>query len=90
MKTLILAIVLVLFLVGSVLAEDRWTVEPRYPDIFPNDGIMDQGTWINPYELRDQSGRTRGTIQPRYPDVFPNDGVFDAGSYANPYELEWD
>jgi len=89
MKTLFLALAIV-FLAGTALADDTWTIEPRYHDFTPNDGFMDQGSRQNPYELRDQRGQTRGTIQPRYHDFTPGDGFMERGSYKNPYELEWD
>ncbi len=63
------------------------TVQPRFHDITPNDGLFEAGSYSNPYEIQ-QGGRTIGTMQPRFHDITPNDGLFEAGSYSNPYELE--
>lgn len=89
MKKLLLAMICVLFLALPALAGEQWTIQPRYPDIYPNDGIGDAGSYTNPYELQDSYGRTRGIMRSRYPDIKPNDGIGDAGSYANPYEIDW-
>ena len=90
MKNLLLAIGLILFLAIPASAMDRWTIQPRYPDIYPNNGIMDAGSYINPYEVRDPAGQALGTMRSRYPDVEPNNGIMDRGTWQNPYDVEWD
>ena len=85
------------FIIGFLLiwsagahAGDTWTIRPRFPDFIPNDGIMEKGSFFNPYEIRDQRGQVRGIIRPRYPDLIPNDGSLDSGGWTNPYELKWE
>jgi hypothetical protein len=62
-------------------------IVPQYHDITPNDGLMDAGSYSNPYVVK-QNGNTIGTVRPRFHDITPNDGLMDAGSFSNPYELE--
>ena len=88
MRKLLMTIGLILFLAAPALAGETWTVQPRLPDFFPNNGVFDAGTRQNPYELQDSCGRTRAIIQPRYYDFIPDDGIFDAGGYSNPMEIE--
>jgi len=87
---LVLAIVLGLGV--QVLAGDNWTVQPRYP-YAQEGGVLSPGSRLNPYELKDSYGRTRGTIQPRYPDLIPNDGVLNWeinpwSTYPGPDEMK--
>lgn len=62
-------------------------MQSLFPDVFPNDGVLDAGTIANPLFLEGRNG-ARYEIKPEWPDVFPNDGVLDAGSLANPWEVE--
>ena len=32
----------------------KWIIRPQYPDLIPNDGFMDKGSWSNPYILQRQ------------------------------------
>ena len=83
-------IVLVVLSVSSVAYAERSTIEPRYYDLTPNDGFMDAGTAVNPYEIKDSYGNTRATIEPRYYDMTPDDGFMDAGTTVNPYVIDWE
>lgn len=76
----------VIRIVGAGLLLSQFlTIRPQFPDVVPNDGIGDQGTFGNPYIIQDQLGRPVGKLQPKFPDVVPHDGIGDPGSYGNPY-----
>jgi len=70
------------------LAAQAQTITPKYYDITPNDGMMDAGSYANPYVVKDDMGQVTATVKPRYFDITPNDGLMDEGTYANPYEVE--
>ena len=88
-KVIVLTLAILVGLQAVALAGQKWTIKPRIMDVFPNDGILDAGTTLNPYTIQDSYGRTRATIKPRIMDVFPNDGILDAGTTLNPYEVNW-
>lgn len=88
MKTAIV-LLMTLFFVGLAAAEE-YTVTPRFQDLSPNDGIMEEGSNLNPYEVYDQNGNQVGTMRPRFYDSDPNDGFMDPGSRLNPYEIQTD
>ncbi len=62
-------------------------ITPQYHDITPNDGLMDNGSYSNPYVIK-RGYETIGIIKPRYHDIAPNDGLMDSGTIYNPYEVE--
>jgi len=62
-------------------------ITPQYHDINPNDGLMDAGSYSNPYVIKN-GYETIGKIKPRYHDITPNDGLMDGGTIYNPYEVE--
>jgi hypothetical protein len=64
------------------------TVQPRYIDMNPGDGIMDVGTPMNPYVMKDNSGKVVGQVRSKYVDAYPGDGMMDAGSFNNPYVIK--
>ena len=65
------------------------TVQPKYPDLVPNDGLMDAGTWANPMTVQsDRRGAPSYEVGPKYPDLVPNDGLMDAGTWANPNQIK--
>jgi hypothetical protein len=88
MRKVALILIALLLSVGLAYGQDKWTVEPMYPDLVPNDGFLDKGTWQNPYVIRDFLGNTKGTIKPLYPDLHPNDGFLDSGTVFNPWVIE--
>jgi hypothetical protein len=61
------------------------TIRPLIPDMVPNDGIVDGGTYGNPYVVQDQQGTVQYEIRPQLPDIVPNDSLLDAGSFSNPW-----
>lgn len=65
----------------------RYTLQPQIPDLVPNDGIMDGGSYVNPYILEGSDG-SRYEVMPQLPDIFPHDGMLDAGSFSNPWVIE--
>lgn len=92
MKKVFLTILALSFILGisvcSIQAENEYTIQPMYPDVVPGDGIMDRGSFFNPYVVKDPSGQQRAIIQPRYPDLNPNDGFMDPGTWSNPYVIK--
>jgi len=89
MKRFIFVVLAVVLFTGIALAGEQWEIRPKYPDVNPNDGIMDPGSYFNPYIIiPDNPYEPREEIRPKYPDVNPNDGIMDPGSYFNPYIIE--
>jgi len=78
---------ILLFFVGCVPAS-QYTIQSRFFDLTPNDGFMDEGSYANPYAVKDEYGQEIITIRPQYIDLVPGDGFMDAGSYSNPYIVE--
>ena len=65
------------------------TIQPKYPDLKPNDGIFDAGTWANPMTIKsDNPSAPTYEVGPKYPDLKPNDGIFDSGTWANPNQIK--
>ena len=91
MQTLRAWILVLSVLVAPALAvAGDLTIRPRFPDLFPGDGLFEPGSPSTPYELRRPHGNRLGTITPRYPNLFPDSGLFRPGTLSNPYELHLD
>jgi hypothetical protein len=65
------------------LAGDRFEIRPRIFDLNPRDGLLDPGSFANPYELHGPRGRL-GEIRPRVFDLNLRDGFMDPRSFTNP------
>jgi len=93
MKAFLVFFCLILIIPANSVAQTfgqakEFTVETSFPDLTPNDGIFDAGTFINPYVIKNKSGHEIGTMEADFPDPMPNDGVLDAGSFTNPYRIK--
>jgi len=88
-KILLVSLAAVLGFTAFAFAAE-YIIEPRYPDLKPNDGFMDSGTWQNPYVVKDRYGREKAVIRPRFPDFNPNDNFMDPGTPFNPWVIEAD
>ena len=90
MKRIIAGLAVLAMVSASSAFAEEWTITPKYFDVTPNDGIMDRGTWSNPYVLQPPPGSSFRplTIRPRYFDVTPNDGIMDPGTSSNPWVIE--
>ena len=82
-----LIILSILFFALPCLAGEI-TIQSQFPDPQPGDGIMDAGSPLNPYILRDDSGQEIGRMRSRFSDTDTSDGIFDPGSILNPWVIE--
>lgn len=99
LKEFVVALGLVLTLTSTTFAFDvpalqlpsgpreHYTIQPQVPDIVPGDGILDSGSWANPFILKGADG-SRYEIKPEVYDLFPNDGILDGGSFSNPWTIK--
>lgn len=80
----ILVIVSIFIFCSTGMAyKDRYTVRSRFPS-----SMSQPGTFLNPYEVKNNYGQTVGTIQTRVFDPVPGDGILEPGSCLNPYEVK--
>ena len=54
MKRFIFVVLAVVLFTGIALAGEQWEIRPKYPDVNPNDGIMDPGSYFNPYIIEEE------------------------------------
>ncbi len=67
---------------------EGYTVEPKYHH-FSSDNVMKPGTRMNPYVVKDGSGRIIGEIKPKHYDFNPAKDPMDPGTRLNPYVIEF-
>lgn len=84
--TIVRSTLFVLCLAGTAAAGDL-TIQSRFPGGFE---LMQPGSALNPYVVRDGYGRQVGTIHSRMPDLDPHDGLTDPGTSLNPWVLHTD
>ena len=88
MKAFIIIILSVFLALPIITMAGEITIQSQFPDPQPGDGIMDAGSPLNPYILRDDSGQEIGRMRSRYSDTDSSDGIFDPGSILNPWVIE--
>ena len=83
MKIIFLFLFLVLLSVPALAWDDRYEVKPKFYDSRAGDGIMDAGSSLNPWVVRDDKGKEVYQIKPRYWTADPK----KAGGSQNPYQV---
>ena len=90
--TLIGALTLLSVASGQYYGQQRTetiTIQPKYMDLTPNDGLMDAGSAANPVIIKsDNPSAPTYEVAPKYHDVTPGDGIMDAGTYSNPNQIK--
>ena len=92
-KMMIVGVLSVMVLLaGSAWAQKaRYEVAPKYPTNFGRQQANDpwaEGSYLNPYQVRDKSTGKTWTVRPKYPDFGDRSGAFAPGSYLNPMVIE--
>jgi len=78
------ALLFLVVLVSPALGEEL-TAAARWPVTQEGHGLLEPGTVLNPYEVRDRDGTVLYELHSRFPDL---GGLMEGGTTLNPYVIE--